>query len=134
MGNYQSFFKENLDNNVLKNEIHNVKIENILLNKTINKLEKEIKLLQNNSTITSGSMEALESKLHVSVEKLVDKMLANDNVNSSIIPDYLEKKIYTNVFTIFIGILKEIMEDTNINILNQKITFKMIPNNLENTL
>ena len=58
---------------------------------------------------------------------MVDNMLKNDSVNSIMIPDYIEKKIYTNVFTILIGIMKEILEDTKINIFNQNISFKMEP-------
>ena len=52
-------------------------------------------------------------------------MLENENINSSIIPDYVERKIYTNVFTILISIMKEIIDDTSINFLNQNIKFAM---------
>ena len=87
---------------------------------------------KNSIPINNNSVKQVENKLKNSIEKLVSEMLKNENVNSSYIPDYVEKKIYTNVFTLLIGMMKEVLEDTSINILNQKISFTMNP--LENSL
>ncbi len=129
MGNFHSFLKK-LDIKTLKNENHILKAENALFLKTINKLKEELRLIQNNSSLSDESIKALENKLHISVENLVNNILDNESINSSLIPDFIERKIYTNVFTILISIMKEIIEDTNINILNQKITLNMSANNL----
>ena len=131
MGNFQTFFK-NLDNERLKNENNRLKGQNALFLKTLNKLKGELTLLQNKPSLNPESIEALENKLYVSLENLVNNILDNNSDNSGIIPDFIETKIYTNVFTIVIGIMKEIIEDTNINVLNEKFTFNTKANNLEN--
>jgi len=120
MGNLFSITKSDLanENNNLKEEIKALKQKVISLEEVIGKP---------NANSTTVSMQALEERLQVSVAKLVDNMLENDNVNSSIIPDYVERKIYTNVFTILIGIMKETIDDTSINLLNQNIKFVMTP-------
>lgn len=104
------------ENNRLKKEI-------LKLNKKIIALEK----MKNNSGIDSESMDAFEKNMKKSVNIMVDDMLKNDSINSRMIPDYIEKKIYTNIFTVIIGLLKEVLEDTSINLLNQSITLKMTP-------
>ena len=122
MGNYFSVPKSELvDANVF------LKDENATLISRVLDLEEEIIKLKSNSGISKESIEAFEKRMQGSVKKMVDDMLENDSVNSAIIPDYIEKKIYTNVFTILIGIMKEILEDTKINIFNQNISFKMEP-------
>ena len=117
MGNILGYNKSELAeaNVFLKNE-------NATLSARLLDLEEEIKKLKSNSGISTESIEAFEKRMQGSVKKMVDDMLENDSVNSSIIPDYIEKKIYTNVFTILIGIMKEVLEDTKINIFNQNIS------------
>lgn len=99
--------------------------KNLLLNDRLKFLDDEIKKLKKNSNITAESSDAFEKKLQSSITKFVDNILKNDNINSALIPDYIERQIYTNVFTVFVSLLKEIIEDTNINIFNQTIKFKM---------
>lgn len=112
--------------NYEKKKIDAIKNENVKLNKKVKELENAIELIKKNSIpINNNSVKQVENKLKNSIEKLVSEMLKNENVNSSYIPDYVEKKIYTNVFTLLIGMMKEILEDTSINVLNQKISFTM---------
>ena len=99
--------------------------KNLLLNDRLKLLDDEIKKLKKNYNITAESSDAFEKKLQSSITKFVDNILKNDNINSALIPDYIERQIYTNVFTVFVSLIKEILEDTNINIFNQTIKFKM---------
>ena len=101
--------------------------ENLKLNERLVFLEDEIQKLKAKSNISPESADALEKKLQGSVSRLVDNILENDGINSVMIPDYIERKIYTNVFTVLISMVKEILEDTNINIFNQNIKFQMTP-------
>lgn len=123
MGNYFSVPKSELAEANLF-----LKDENAILTSKILDLEREIKNLKSNTGISTKSLDYFEKRMQSSVNKLVDDMLKNDNINSLIIPDYIEKKIYINVFTILIGIMKEVLEDTKINIFNQNISLKMEPN------
>ena len=52
-------------------------------------------------------------------------MMQNNNINNSLIPDYLERQIYENIFTSIISIVKEILETTKVSILNQEITLNL---------
>ena len=98
--------------------------ENNNLKEEVEALKQTIEELKSNSENTE-SVAQFEQKMQESVKKLVDDMLENDSINSTMIPDYIERKIYTNVFTILIGIMKEIIDDTSINILNQNIKLRM---------
>lgn len=112
--------------NFEKKKLDAIKNENVKLNRKVKDLESEIELIKKNSIpIDHNSVKQVENKLKGSIEKLVSEMLKNDNVNSSYIPDFVEKKLYTNVFTLLIGMMKEVLEDTSINFLNQKISFTM---------
>tara|TARA_Y100000389_G_C17345338_1_gene455547 strand:- start:610 stop:990 length:381 start_codon:yes stop_codon:yes gene_type:complete len=122
MGNLMSNNKDNSHN---ENQV--LREENLKLNERLVFLEEEIKKLQVKTSISQESIEDIEKRLQESVSKMVDTMLENDNINSSLIPDYIEKKIYTNVFKLLIGLLKETLESTSINLLNQSITLKMLP-------
>tara|TARA_B100000941_G_C28311756_1_gene451905 strand:+ start:234 stop:623 length:390 start_codon:yes stop_codon:yes gene_type:complete len=117
--NYDAYLHE--ENNNLKNK--NLELEN-----EIKRLEKQIIdiNLNKNDVIDmelDKSAENIENKLNDSVKKLVDDILKNDSINSSLIPDYIERKIYENIFKVFIGLIKEILENTNFNLLNQNIKF-----------
>ena len=115
------------DSNKELNEFNEkLKILNKELNDKIIGLEEEIKKLKSKDKNNADSITNLENKIQLSVNKLVDDMLNNDDINSPI-PDFIERKIYTNVFTILIGVMKEVVEDANINVLNQNIKIKMTP-------
>ncbi len=57
------------------------------------------------------------------IENYVDKILKNEGMNISYLPDFVEKKIYENIFSIILNLLDDIMENTQINILNHKLVF-----------
>ena len=115
------------------------KIEKLELKKNIDLLEKKIKLLEKQGNINNISSEEKcdvcreeeiqqEKDLKESVMKIVDNMLENDGINSSLLPDYIERKLYTNILIMIISLLKETLETTNVTLLNQKISLKVEPN------
>lgn len=116
---------------VLTQENEVLRSENLQLNKRLLILEEEITKIKNNSSkksnLSEESLNALENKMQASVKKLVNDMLKNNSINSSFIPDYIERKLYINIFTVLISMIKEVIEDTSINIFNQNIKFSMEP-------
>lgn len=110
----------------LSQENEDLKIQNAKLIEYIEDLKHKQNII-NFASIEQESSNNFERKMEESVKKLVDNMLENNSINSSLIPDYIERKIYENVFTIFIGLLKEVLENTNINLLNQNISLKINP-------
>lgn len=55
------------------------------------------------------------------IEKYIDKVLKNDKLNNKLIPDYIEKKLYTNVFKIALHVMNEIFENTHFGFLDYKL-------------
>jgi predicted nuclease with TOPRIM domain len=117
MGNYFSLLED----------YKRLSATNFELNNKLTELENEINRLKVGHSISPSSVEEFEDRFKESVEKLVNDMLENDNINSSLIPDYIERKIYMNVFKMLISIMKETIDSTSINLLNHNITFNMTP-------
>ena len=63
------------------------------------------------------------------IELFVDGLMKNKSINFSMIPDYIEKKLYTNVFTIVLNILDTILDSVNIEIMGHKIIVDITPKN-----
>ena len=111
--------------NSLQITIEGLVKENEELKKKIQSLE--IETSDKNIIVKNNNLDVIEDQLKVSVESLVSELMKNDNINSDLIPDFVEKKIYENVLTLAISLLKETLEKTRITILNQDITFNLEP-------
>ena len=68
-----------------------------------------------------------DNRSKLNVEEFVDDMLKDVDVNIKGLPDFIEKKIYTNVLTILIGILSKVLTTTSVEVLNHKIKFDIVP-------
>tara|TARA_E500000178_G_scaffold348378_1_gene403365 strand:+ start:84 stop:470 length:387 start_codon:yes stop_codon:yes gene_type:complete len=111
--------------NSLQITIEGLVKENEELKKKLESLE--IENSDKNIIVKNNNLDVIEDQLKVSVESLVNELMKNDNINSDLIPDFVEKKIYENVLTLAISLLKETLEKTKITILNQDITFNFEP-------
>ena len=58
-------------------------------------------------------------------EKYVDKLLKNNNINLSFVPDSLERKIYIELITTITSLLENVVETTEIRFLDKKIILRM---------
>ena len=126
MGNFITRSCYDLPNiNSLQITIEGLVKENEELKKKIQSLE--IENSDKNIIVKNNNLDVIEDQLKVSVESLVNELMKNDNINSDLIPDFVEKKIYENVLTLAISLLKETLEKTKITILNQDITFNLEP-------
>ena len=126
MGNFITRSCYDLPNiNSLQITIEGLVKENEELKKKIQSLE--IENSDKNIIVKNNNLDVIEDQLKVSVESLVNELMKNDNINSDLIPDFVEKKIYENVLTLVISLLKETLEKTKITILNQDITFNLEP-------
>ena len=61
------------------------------------------------------------------VKAIVDKFLKNDLINNPYIPDFIERRLYANVVKLVLGMLKETVEASNIDILGHRISFTFSP-------
>lgn len=130
--NQNKILKE--QNNKLKNEIETLKYN---LEKDRNNFKIAIEELEEkNKRKKKENMEEFYKKLDKSVDNYVNGMLKDEEINS-IIPDYIEKRIYKNAFSLFIKIVKNVSETTSVKFLDQEITIDINPtidsnNNLTN--
>lgn len=69
--------------------------------------------------VDSGALS--EKQIRLFVEELLD----DDSINIDYFPDYVEKKIYINVFNLLLGLLNKTVGSTSIKFMGHEITMKM---------
>lgn len=117
--------KLNIKNKQIKEQEKQLKQEDLLKQEEKQlKQEEKVHDQQNKQQLINVDM---EKKMNKSIKKLVNHLLENDNINNTYIPDFIERKLYENVFTLLIGVLKDTLENANIKFLNQNIGFKITP-------
>jgi len=61
------------------------------------------------------------------IDELVTHMLQNADINISVLPDYMERRIYANIVRILIGNVTELLRHVKIEVLNHVITMRIDP-------
>ena len=117
------------ENMLLKSQIEDLKIKNENLIKILEKDQNNIAILKKElqekaEEDQKKKMEKFYQNLNVSIDNYVDEMLQDEEINS-IIPDYIEKKIYKNVFSLVLKLMKNFTESASISFLDQEITFNL---------
>ena len=97
-----------------------LELENELLKNRITELEN---LIRNNNN-QKQELDKFYKDLDSSIDKYVNEMLQDEEINS-VIPDYIEKKIYKNVFSLVIKLVKNITDSTSINFMGQELTLNI---------
>lgn len=57
------------------------------------------------------------------IKKYVEEMLKNKDVNIKMLPDFVERKIYQNMFEMILGMVDHILETTKIDFMGHEILF-----------
>ena len=73
------------------------------------------------------SIDELEKQSKILISSFVEELLIDKNINIKYVPDYIEKKIYENILIILIHMLDKILKTANIQLLNHKIIFDIVP-------
>ena len=115
-----------------QNELEKLRGEIATLRQINTDLDK--RLAERAVNVSSRTASGLESKEKLFgelsrsyIDQEIDKILANNDVNVSIIPDYYEKKIYRNIFNMLFGLLESVTTSSEIKFLHHKITFNIQP-------
>jgi hypothetical protein len=66
-----------------------------------------------------------ESKARL--QQVVEQLLANKDINSRWIPDFIERRLYLNVLVLGIALLEEVLSKSEITFLGHKITLQLTP-------
>jgi len=96
--------------------------------KKINRLEEENRRLQYSAELF-GKINFRE-KSHESVKDYVREMLKDSDINIRGVPDCIEQNIYENIIKLFINIIDNVFETTDINLLNHKIMIHLVPSTI----
>lgn len=92
---------------------HNIKENNII---KVDESDPH-KIIINKHNISNLSQEK--------IEKFVDNMLKNPDINIKHFPDVIERKIYINIFRLILSMLDEFLDNTKIEIMGHKIEFDL---------
>lgn len=61
------------------------------------------------------------------IELIVNKLLADEEVNIKYFPDFVERQLYENVIHLVINLLNHFLSETNVNLLGHTIKFILVP-------
>ena len=100
--------------------------ENNILKERILKLENKMVDYEKNKEKENIEVDRFYKNLENSVDDYVKEMLKDEEINS-VIPDYIEKKIYKNVFMLMFKLMKKTTDSTKISFMNQEISLKFTP-------
>lgn len=89
-------------------------------------LTREVEQLKEEITYLSISDDELDLNTNA-IKEFVETMLDDENINIAYFPDAVERAIYTNVFTIALGMIQKILSTTEIKLLSHIITLRMRP-------
>lgn len=61
------------------------------------------------------------------IDAIIDRLMADDNVNQRFIPDIIERKLYKNMMSIIIGLAQETIQNSSIDVLGHRLSFTLTP-------
>lgn len=95
--------------------------------KTMNSaLEKELSQKQSGHNALNTKVQ-LQELSQQKIDEFVEKLLSDKNVNIGYFPDFVERKLYKNIFTLLLGILDNTLATTSINFMGHQLMLTMAP-------
>ena len=68
---------------------------------------------------------------HEQIDIFVERLLSDTNVNIAYLPDYVERQLYRNFISIFLGVIQNLTDTTEIKFLGHKISLQFVPDKLD---
>jgi signal transduction histidine kinase len=112
--------KLEVDNRELKKQVNSLININIIQEKELNKKQYSVsfnKNLNNRENLTEVSKDK--------IKHYVDNLLENSDTNISYLPDFVEKKIYTNILGVALKVLDDMLQTTTMKFLGHEIAFDL---------
>lgn len=88
-----------------------------------NELNRLKSLIKNQNDVEKTIVNNEVSKIHV--EEFVNKLMKDEEINISWLPDMVEKQIYINVFNMILKILSDSFKDTSVSLINHKLKINL---------
>ena len=63
--------------------------------------------------------------IKITIDKIVNNIIENESTNNQYIPDFIEKKIYSNIFKTLFTTFYESLDNTKIEFFDNTISFKI---------
>lgn len=130
---YQHMILENeRELNDAKQELKDLKKQVKTLKNINNNLEEKLQK-ECDDTIINTNVDITQHKKYLTelskkrINKVVEKILEDENINIKYLPDFVEKQIYKNVFNIFINLLDNLFDMTTVKFMGHKLTFDLQP-------
>ena len=96
------------------------------LESRIQELEAENKHLKTELESKTDSKPVNSQLSKERLNQIVEKLIKDEDVNIDYLPDFVERKIYTNVFNLLINLLDETLNTTGIDLLGHRIEFDFV--------
>lgn len=61
------------------------------------------------------------------IGEFVDKLLEDEHVNISYLPDVVERQLYINVLRLIVDVIDEVVDTSKIHVIGHEVTFDMHP-------
>lgn len=122
----KDFEIKNLKKELKSLKRHNGKLFEEMKRSREKKLDKVTEVVDTSSK-KSQSQETVEILSEEQIKIFVEELLTDENINIEYLPDWVERKLYINIFNILIGLIKKSAESTSINFIGHKINLDLIP-------
>jgi len=86
----------------------------------------ELRRVINTNTLNYRSVD-LSSESKEAIQAFASKLVENPDINIRGLPDCIERKIYTNIMTIVLGLVQEFTNTTTVSILGHKLVIRILP-------
>lgn len=100
---------------------------NILVKKKKEDKKEDVKPTNNLVDDSSYEHDEANDPETLIVQELVARYIHDKHLNSKFIPDFIEKRIYSNMLRVSIGLLRDTLEHTKIEVLGHRITINVTP-------
>lgn len=61
------------------------------------------------------------------VDEVVDDFMRDNAINNPLIPDFIERSIYRNVLRLMLGVLRRVLDTTELSFLGHNIRMNLTP-------
>lgn len=98
--------------------------ENKRLQKAYDELYKRHETFVETVTVGENTSQTVSN---AAIEKFVDELLVDPNINIYMLPDSIEKPLYMNTLKIFLGIIQKMFNNTSLDIIGHQVTMNLEP-------
>lgn len=117
-----------LENKNLTNELDSIRQINRDLEAKLQAKNELIEKLGTHFEDDTNVDELLKALSKEKIEKYIDDILADENMNIQYFPDVIEKAVYRNVFRLMFKLMNTLLGTVNFELINHRLRIQMIPN------